>query len=203
MKSVAFRSVRIKQDLWSPRVHHSLSHSCSRSRRRFVKLSTQGPLKWAWMKKDKSLTGTSLVIQRCLSLEFPSFVFSENDIPRPASWRVCHACKVDVKCLTLLGRVSQDAIPALKALTSIIIQSSIVQIEEVTTADSFTFPSPDSTFIPETEALRMHPAIQSAGSLIVSAAAQLMTLVRPAPLTLLDISTQVSRRFLGTTVRYC
>jgi hypothetical protein len=137
-----------------------------------------------------------------VSLEFPSFVFSENDIHRPASWRVYHACKVDVNCLTLLGRVPQDAIPALKALTNII-QSSIVQIEEVTTADSFTFPSPDSTFIPETEAPRMQLAIQSADSLIVSAAAQLMTLVRPAPLTLLDISTQVSRKFLGTTVRYC
>ena len=201
MKSVAFRSVGIKQDLWSPRVHHSLSHSYSRSRRRFVKLSTQGPLKWVWTKKDKSLTSTSLVIQRCLS-RISLLCLSENDIPRSASWRVCHACKFDVKCLTLLGRVPQDAIPALKALTNII-QSSIVPIEEVTTADSFTFPSPDSTFIPETKALRMHPAIQSAGSLIVSAAAQLMTLVRPAPLTLLDISTQVSRRFLGTTVRYC
>ena len=32
----------------------------------------------------------------------------------------------------------------------------------------------------------MHPAILSAGSLIVSAAAQLMTLVRPAPQTALD-----------------
>jgi hypothetical protein len=49
----------------------------------------------------------------------------------------------------------------------------------------------------------MHPAIQSAGSLIASAAAQLITLVRPAPLTLLDISTQVSRRFFSATVRYC
>jgi hypothetical protein len=38
----------------------------------------------------------------------------------------------------------------------------------------------------------MHPAIQSAGSLITSAAAQLMTLVRPAPLTILDITLQVS-----------
>jgi hypothetical protein len=37
----------------------------------------------------------------------------------------------------------------------------------------------------------MHPAILSAGSLIASAAAQLVTLVRPAPLTLFDISMQV------------
>ena len=38
----------------------------------------------------------------------------------------------------------------------------------------------------------MHPAILSAGSLIASAAGQLLTLVRPASLTLVDISTQVS-----------
>ena len=44
----------------------------------------------------------------------------------------------------------------------------------------------------ESEAPRMHPAIQSAGSLITSAAAQLMTLVRPAPLTIFDITMQVS-----------
>jgi hypothetical protein len=83
----------------------------------------------------------------------------------------------------------------LKALANII-QSSIQQIEEVVTANSFTFPSPNSTFSPESEAPRMHPAIQSAGSLIISAAAQLMTLVRPAPLTLLDISNQVSLNVL-------
>jgi hypothetical protein len=35
----------------------------------------------------------------------------------------------------------------------------------------------------------MHPAIQSAGLLIRSAAEQLITLVRPAPITLLDITT--------------
>jgi hypothetical protein len=38
----------------------------------------------------------------------------------------------------------------------------------------------------------MHPAILSAGSLISSAAAQLVTLVRPAPLTVFDIMMQVS-----------
>jgi hypothetical protein len=87
--------------------------------------------------------------------------------------------------------VAQDALAELKALGNII-QSSIQQIEAVVTANSFTFPSPDSTFSPESEEPRMHPAIQSAGSLIVSAAAQLITLVRPAPLTLLDILMQVS-----------
>ena len=105
----------------------------------------------------------------------------------------------------LLGRVPQNAIAELKALANII-QSSIEQIEEVTTANFFTFPSPDSTFSPETEAPRMHPAIQSAGSLIASAAGQLITLVRPAPFTLLDISTQVSPEVFqkfAASVSYC
>ena len=82
----------------------------------------------------------------------------------------------------------KDPLAELKALASII-QSSIKEIEEVVIANSFTFPSPNSTFSLESEA---HPAIQSAGSLIVSAAGQLMTLARPAPLTVLDITMQVS-----------
>ncbi len=38
----------------------------------------------------------------------------------------------------------------------------------------------------------MHPAILSAGSLITSAASQLITLVRPAPFTLFDTTLQVT-----------
>ena len=90
----------------------------------------------------------------------------------------------------LFGRVSQDTLGELKALANII-QSSIEQIEGVVTANSYTFPSSDSTFTLETEAPRMHPVIQSAGSFITSAAAQLITLVRPAPFTLLDVMMQV------------
>ncbi|KAI0266044.1 S-adenosyl-L-methionine-dependent methyltransferase, partial [Russula aff. rugulosa BPL654] len=78
----------------------------------------------------------------------------------------------------------------LKALANII-QSSIEQIEATVTTNSFTYPSSGSTFSLETEAPRMHPAIMSAGSLITSAAAQLITLVRPAPLTLFDITMQL------------
>jgi hypothetical protein len=79
----------------------------------------------------------------------------------------------------------------LKSLASII-QSSIEQIDATVTVNSFAYPSPDSIFSPETEAPRMHPAILSAGSLITSAAAQLITLVRPAPLTVFDVSMQVT-----------
>jgi hypothetical protein len=154
------------------------------------------------MRLDSDPALLSLFNDVPLCFECSHFVVSVSDTHRPVCCRVCHAYTVDVKCLTLLGRVPQDAIAELKALANII-QSSIEQIEEITIVNSFTFPSPDSTFSPESEAPRMHPAIQSAGSLIASAAAQLITLVRPAPLTLLDISTQVSRRFLGATVRHC
>jgi hypothetical protein len=78
----------------------------------------------------------------------------------------------------------------LQALADII-QSSVEQIKAVVTTNSLTFPSPGSQFSLESEAPRMHPAIQSPGLLITSAAAQIMALVRPAPLTLLDIMMQV------------
>ena len=90
----------------------------------------------------------------------------------------------------LFERALPDALAELKALVNII-QSSVEQIEATVTANSFTYPSPDSTFSLETEAPRMHPSILSAGSLITSAAAQLITLVRPAPLTLFDVMMQV------------
>ena len=88
-------------------------------------------------------------------------------------------------------RALPDTLAELKALANII-QSSVEQIEAAVTANSFTFPSPDSMFSLETEAPRMHPAILSAGSLITSAATQLMTLVTPAPLMLFDTVLQVT-----------
>ena len=50
-------------------------------------------------------------------------------------------------------------------------------------------PAPHARRGVEIEAL--HPAIQSTGLIITSAAAQLMTLVRPAPLTLFDTAMEV------------
>ena len=79
----------------------------------------------------------------------------------------------------------------MKALANII-QSSVAQIEAAVTANSFTFPSSESTFTLESEGPRMHPDVQSSGVLIASAAAQLSALVRPAPFTLLDATLQVS-----------
>jgi len=91
---------------------------------------------------------------------------------------------------TRYGRVSQDALAELKTLANII-QSSVEQIEAAVTANSLSYPSPDLPFSFESEAPRMDPAIRLAGSMISSAAAQLITLVRPAPLTILDVTTQV------------
>jgi hypothetical protein len=79
-----------------------------------------------------------------------------------------------------------------------IIQSSVKQIEAAVTANSFTIHSADSLFTVESEAQRMHPDILSAGSLITSTAVQLMTLVRPAPLTVVDIMMQVRLNVLTT-----
>ncbi|KAH9167773.1 S-adenosyl-L-methionine-dependent methyltransferase [Lactarius sanguifluus] len=77
----------------------------------------------------------------------------------------------------------------LKALANII-QSSVDDIETVINANSLVLPSSDKAFNLESEAPRMHPSIQAAGSLITSAAAQLMTLMRPAPLVVLDVAMQ-------------
>ncbi|KAH9012305.1 S-adenosyl-L-methionine-dependent methyltransferase [Lactarius hengduanensis] len=77
----------------------------------------------------------------------------------------------------------------LKALANII-QSSVDDIEAAVNTNAFVLPSPNQPFNLQSEAPHMHPSIQSAGSLITSAAAQLMTLVRPAPLVVLDVVMQ-------------
>ena len=110
--------------------------------------------------------------------------------PQPARYVARTRPTLNVFDNALFLRASQDALVELKTLANII-QSSVEQIEAVITANSFNFPSPESTFSLESEAPRMHPAIQSAGRLITSAAAQLTMLVRPAPLTLLDTTLQV------------
>jgi hypothetical protein len=120
--------------------------------------------------------------------------------PRPTGF-VCiyRRCQVP-DCVPL--RVSRDSLAELKALTNII-QSSIEQIENDLSINNLTFPSPDSTFSLESEAPRMRPDIQAAGSLIASAAAQLISLARPSQITLFEISLKVSLKFFGAIVGYC
>ncbi|KAH9024028.1 S-adenosyl-L-methionine-dependent methyltransferase [Lactarius deliciosus] len=77
----------------------------------------------------------------------------------------------------------------LKALANII-QSSVDDIEAAVNTNAFVLPSSNQPFNLQSEAPHMHPSLQSAGSLITSAAAQLMTLVRPAPLVVLDVVMQ-------------
>ena len=120
--------------------------------------------------------------------------------PRPAGF-VCIYRRCQVPDCVLL-RVSRDTLAELKALTNII-QSSIEQIETGLSTNNLTLPSPDSTFSLESEAPRMRSDIQAAGSLIASAAAQLISLARPSQITLLEISLQVSLKFFGTIVDYC
>jgi hypothetical protein len=97
--------------------------------------------------------------------------------------------------------VSQDVLAELKTLANII-QSSVDSIEATVNANAFALPSSNTPFSLESEAPRMHPIIQSAGSLITSAAAQLMTLVRPAPLVVTDIAMQVNRIVLAIVALY-
>ena len=92
---------------------------------------------------------------------------------------------------SIFERAPQEVLAELKALANII-QSSIDNIEAVVNDNSLVLPSTNVPFSLESEAPRMHPSIQFSGSLITSAAAQLMTLVRPAPLVVLDTMMQVN-----------
>jgi hypothetical protein len=93
----------------------------------------------------------------------------------------------------LLERVLPNVLADLKALANII-QSSVEQIEAAVTAGSLTIPSPDSTFTLDSEEPRMNPDILTAG--------QLMTLVRPAPLVIIDMMMQV-RLNVPLAMTYC
>ena len=80
----------------------------------------------------------------------------------------------------------------MKALLSII-QSSVNKIEEALTANASVLPSSNAPFSRESESPLLRPSVRSAGALITSAAAQLMTLVTPAPLVISDMVMQVNR----------
>jgi hypothetical protein len=99
--------------------------------------------------------------QKCLALSrFLSFVFSSSDNhSQGLSRRICRASTIDVRCLAVRSEGRRKPSP-----TSYCLQLN--KIEAVLTANSFTFPSPDSTFSLEFKASRIHPDIQSAGSLI-------------------------------------
>jgi hypothetical protein len=97
-----------------------------------------------------------------------------------------------LRCLTNVLERSQDRLGEMKALLSII-QSSVNKIEEGLTANAAVLPPSNTPYSLESESPLLHPSVQSAGALITSAAAQLMTLVAPAPLVIGDMVTQVNR----------
>ncbi|KAJ7473016.1 S-adenosyl-L-methionine-dependent methyltransferase [Mycena galericulata] len=88
------------------------------------------------------------------------------------------------------GLPLQDALAELKALATII-NNSITTIEKSITETSSTYPSPRTVpFSAESEAGRNIPEVRLAGANIVSAASQLISMVRPPPLTLVAYTTQ-------------
>jgi hypothetical protein len=121
----------------------------------------------------------------------PLSTLSATHTVQPSTARyVLHVSSIGKRLTSTSRRASQDSLAELRLLGNII-QSSIEQIEAVAISNNFTFPSQDSPFNFKSEAPCFHPAIDSAGMLITSAAAQLMALVRPAPRTIADISMQV------------
>ncbi|KAJ7513135.1 S-adenosyl-L-methionine-dependent methyltransferase [Mycena galericulata] len=78
-----------------------------------------------------------------------------------------------------------DGLSEIKALAEII-NTSIAEMEQSLKANSETYPSPrDVPFSPPSEGGRNIPEVQLAGSNIVAAASQLISVVRPPPLTMI------------------
>ncbi|KAA1468515.1 S-adenosyl-L-methionine-dependent methyltransferase, partial [Dentipellis sp. KUC8613] len=71
----------------------------------------------------------------------------------------------------------------LKALADLI-KSNVDLIEAATKSAALEFPSPHTTFSPESEAARLLPEVVDATTRIVAAASQLITAVRPPPLSI-------------------
>ncbi|KAJ7730737.1 S-adenosyl-L-methionine-dependent methyltransferase [Mycena metata] len=85
---------------------------------------------------------------------------------------------------------SVDALAELKALAGII-TTSIATIEASLKENSLAYPSPRAVpFTPQSESGRNIPEVQLAGSNIVAAASQLISIVRPPPLTLIAYALQ-------------
>lgn len=78
----------------------------------------------------------------------------------------------------------------LRALANLI-NASIDKIQTALLARGQTYPLSEEPFTPQSEAARMAPDIMQEGSIIVAAAAQLITATRPPPLTLGVISCKV------------
>ncbi|KAF7347117.1 S-adenosyl-L-methionine-dependent methyltransferase [Mycena venus] len=90
-----------------------------------------------------------------------------------------------------------DALLELKALAAII-NDSISTIEKSLKDSSLIYPSLRAPFTPDSEAARSIPEVQTAGGHIISAAAQMIAIVRPPPLTMIAHAQQFN---LSTAIR--
>lgn len=92
---------------------------------------------------------------------------------------------------------STSAAKELRALADLI-NGAVEKIERACASRSQTYPLADDPFTPQSEAVRMAPDVLESGSIIVAAAAQLISAVRiPAvTLTVSALSVRFSRRQL-------
>lgn len=73
--------------------------------------------------------------------------------------------------------------PTMLALAKLI-SESVTKVDQLCTAQGIDFPSLDAPFTTESESIKLHPEVSEAANYIISAAAQLIAILRPAPVTL-------------------
>lgn len=86
-------------------------------------------------------------------------------------------------------------IAELRALSDLI-KASVDKIEALCAERGQTYPTSDAPLSPQSEAPRMAPDVIAEGTIIVAAAAQLITAVRPPPLSVLTQAVQVRDNFI-------
>ncbi|TFY78717.1 hypothetical protein EWM64_g5297 [Hericium alpestre] len=85
-----------------------------------------------------------------------------------------------------MATANHDALAELKALSNII-RENIDRLEATCKANGLEYPSSKAPYGPESEAARNLPDAMEAGSLIVSAATQLVAAVNPPPMTMFSL----------------
>ena len=90
-----------------------------------------------------------------------------------------------------------ESLRELRSLVQVM-SSALDTIEENLLKDGLEFPSPHSPFTYESEAVRYSPTIVHAVADITAAATQLTAFVRPAPVSIINMSMTVSISFFQT-----
>lgn len=73
--------------------------------------------------------------------------------------------------------------PTMLALAKLI-SESVAKVDGFCVAQGINFPSLDEPFTIESESIKLHPEVSEAVNYIISAAAQLIAILRPVPVTL-------------------